>query len=81
MKQLEQYDEKSTIAETFQNKIGQWTVRQLKKLSAIDKKNEEAEHPKSIQKLKDVFNKYLSILKSETDILQLNNSVDTSNEI
>lgn len=63
IKQLEQYDEKSIVAETYQNKMGQWTVRQLKKLSAIDKKNEEGELPKSTQRLKDVFNKYLNILK------------------
>lgn len=63
IKSLEQYDEKATIAEAFQNKIGQWTVRQLKKLSAIDKKHEELEGPKSSQKLLEIFNKLLNILK------------------
>lgn len=67
IKELEQYDERATNAEKYLNKIGQWTVRQLKKLSAIDKKHEELDVPKSTDKLSEVLTRYLNILNSEAE--------------
>jgi len=40
IKSFEQFDDKATKASAYQNKCGQWVMRQLKKLSAIDKKHE-----------------------------------------
>lgn len=42
-------------------------MRQLKKLSAIDKKHEELDVPKSTDKLSEVLTRYLNILNSETE--------------
>jgi hypothetical protein len=50
--------------------MGLWTARQLKKLSAIDKKHEEVELPKTTEKLQEVILKYLNILKNESESIQ-----------
>lgn len=52
-------DQKATSAYNFIKKMGQWVVRQLKKLSAIDKKNLQVQLPDTPEKLKEALNKYL----------------------
>lgn len=46
--------------------MGQWAVRQLKKLNLVNKK-EEIEQPKTLAKLVEVFGKLLTILKEESE--------------
>jgi hypothetical protein len=47
--------------------MGQWLVRQLKKLSAIDKKHEELEAPKTKEKIVELFQKYLGIISKAVE--------------
>lgn len=68
IKALEQIDEKSTTAERLQNRLAQWTMRQLKKLSAIDKKHLEVDSPSSLKAIADIFAKYASILEKEATV-------------
>jgi Asp-tRNA(Asn)/Glu-tRNA(Gln) amidotransferase C subunit len=65
---LEQIDEKSTTAERLQNRLAQWTMRQLKKLSAIDKKHLEVDSPSNLKAITDIFTKYASILEKEATV-------------
>lgn len=63
IRELEQYDEKATRAEMYQNKLAQWTFRQLKKMGIADKK-EEVDH----SRLQESLQKFLEALKGESEL-------------
>lgn len=48
----------------FQNKLAQWTFRQLRKMGIADKKQEELDH----SHLQESLHKFLTALKGESDL-------------
>lgn len=64
IRELEQYDDKATRAEMYQNRLAQWTFRQLKKMGIADKKQEELDH----SHLQESLQKFLEALKGESDL-------------
>jgi hypothetical protein len=55
--------------------MGQWLVRQLKKLSAIDKKHEELDAPKTKQRIIELFQKYLGIISKAVEEIRVEDNL------